>query len=142
MLGPVVQEIERCDAEGGSALVFTNVRSQAEAWYQQLLGQRPEWAGRIALHHGSLDKSVREWVEAGLKAGTLLAVVATSSLDLGVDFLPVDRVLQLGSARAWAPTPSTTAWPRRTGSTPCPTGALHCATGCRWAPSSASRRCW
>ena len=102
MLGPVVQEIERCDAEGGSALVFTNVRSQAEAWYQLLLGQRPEWAGRIALHHGSLDKSVREWVEAGLKAGTLLAVVATSSLDLGVDFLPVDRVLQLGSAKGIA----------------------------------------
>lgn len=62
---------------------------------------RPQWAGQIALHHGSLDKAVREWVEQSLKAGTLRAVVATSSLDLGVDFLPVERVLQIGSARAW-----------------------------------------
>ena len=59
---------------------------------------RPDWAGVVALHHGSLDKSVREWVEDGLKQGRLKAVVATSSLDLGVDFLPVERVLQIGSA--------------------------------------------
>jgi ATP-dependent helicase Lhr and Lhr-like helicase len=95
---PVVREIER----SGTTLVFTNVRSQAEIWYQMLLRARPDWAGQIALHHGSLDKSVREWVEAGLKAGTLKAVVATSSLDLGVDFLPVERVLQIGSAKGVA----------------------------------------
>jgi ATP-dependent Lhr-like helicase len=98
MQQPVVDEI----AASGTTLVFTNVRSQAEAWYQMLLAARPEWAGEIALHHGSLDKSVREWVEAGLKAGTLRAVVATSSLDLGVDFLPVERVLQIGSAKGVA----------------------------------------
>lgn len=102
----VVQEIEAESAkpahEGGSTLVFTNVRSQAEIWYQLLLQARPDWAGAVALHHGSLDKSVREWVEAGLKAGTLKAVVATSSLDLGVDFLPVARVLQIGSAKGVA----------------------------------------
>ncbi|MBL8341921.1 MAG: DEAD/DEAH box helicase, partial [Rubrivivax sp.] len=86
----------------GTALVFTNVRSQAEIWYQLILAARPDWAGLVALHHGSLDKSVREWVEAGLKAGTLKAVVATSSLDLGVDFLPVERVLQIGSAKGVA----------------------------------------
>jgi len=95
---PVVQEIER----SGTTLVFTNVRSQAEIWYQMLLRSRPEWAGEIALHHGSLDRGVREWVEQGLKAGTLKAVVATSSLDLGVDFLPVERVLQIGSAKGVA----------------------------------------
>ncbi len=95
---PVVEAI----AASGTTLVFTNVRSQAEAWYQMLLAERPDWAGQIALHHGSLDKSVREWVEAGLKAGTLKAVVATSSLDLGVDFLPVERVLQIGSAKGVA----------------------------------------
>lgn len=95
---PVVREIE----SSGTTLVFTNVRSQAEIWYQMLLRSRPEWAGQIALHHGSLDKSVREWVEQGLKAGTLKAVVATSSLDLGVDFLPVERVLQIGSAKGVA----------------------------------------
>lgn len=95
---PVVQEIER----SGTTLVFTNVRSQAEIWYQLLLEARPDWAGHIALHHGSLDKATREWVEQGLKDGTLRAVVATSSLDLGVDFLPVERVLQVGSAKGVA----------------------------------------
>jgi ATP-dependent Lhr-like helicase len=98
MLQPVADEI----AASGTTLVFTNVRSQAETWYQLLLNARPDWAGSIALHHGSLDKGVREWVEAGLKAGTLRAVVATSSLDLGVDFLPVERVLQIGSAKGVA----------------------------------------
>ena len=103
MQQPVADEIARTvDAGGGTTLVFTNVRSQAEAWYQMLLAARPDWAGEIALHHGSLDKAVREWVEAGLKAGTLKAVVATSSLDLGVDFLPVSRVLQIGSAKGVA----------------------------------------
>jgi len=101
MVAPVVREIESLP-KGASAIVFTNVRSQAEIWYQALLEARPAWAGLIALHHGSLDKAVREWVEAGLKAGTLKAVVATSSLDLGVDFLPVERVLQVGSPKGVA----------------------------------------
>ena len=103
MQQPVVEEIERTiDATAGTTLVFTNVRSQAEIWYQLLLAARPEWAGQIALHHGSLDREVREWVEAGLKDGSLKAVVATSSLDLGVDFLPVERVLQIGSPKGVA----------------------------------------
>ncbi|MCZ7153596.1 hypothetical protein NK280_23680, partial [Salmonella enterica] len=63
---------------------------------------RPDWAGQLALHHGSLDRDVREWVEAGLKTGTLKAVVCTSSLDLGVDFLPVERVLHVGSPKGVA----------------------------------------
>jgi ATP-dependent helicase Lhr and Lhr-like helicase len=95
---PVVAEIER----SSTTLVFVNVRSQAEIWYQLLLQEKPEWAGLVALHHGSLDKEVREWVELGLKEGKLKAVVATSSLDLGVDFLPVERVLQIGSAKGVA----------------------------------------
>ncbi|HZY17618.1 MAG TPA: ligase-associated DNA damage response DEXH box helicase [Ramlibacter sp.] len=98
MQAPVVEEI----AQAGPTLVFTNVRSQAEIWYQLLLQARPDWAGEIALHHGSLDRSTREWVELGLKEGRLRAVVATSSLDLGVDFLPVERVLQIGSAKGVA----------------------------------------
>jgi ATP-dependent helicase Lhr and Lhr-like helicase len=102
MQQPVVDEIARTAAGGGTTLVFTNTRSQAEIWYQLLLQARPDWAGLVALHHGSLDKAVRDWVEAGLKAGKLLAVVATSSLDLGVDFLPVERVLQIGSAKGVA----------------------------------------
>ncbi|MEO5670576.1 MAG: ligase-associated DNA damage response DEXH box helicase [Ramlibacter sp.] len=98
MQQPVVDEIAR----SGTTLVFTNVRSQAEIWYQLLLEAKPEWAGEIALHHGSMDKATREWVEQGLKDGALRAVVATSSLDLGVDFLPVERVLQIGSAKGVA----------------------------------------
>jgi ATP-dependent Lhr-like helicase len=98
MQQPVVDEI----ATSGTTLIFTNVRSQAEIWYQLLLEAKPEWAGDIALHHGSMDKATREWVEQGLKEGSLRAVVATSSLDLGVDFLPVERVLQIGSAKGVA----------------------------------------
>ena len=98
MLPQVVEEI----ASSGTTLVFTNTRSQAEIWYQAMLEARPDWAGRIALHHGSLDREVREWVELGLKKGELQAVVCTSSLDLGVDFLPVERVLQVGSPKGVA----------------------------------------
>ena len=67
-----------------------------------MLQARPDWAGLIALHHGSLDPETRSWVEDGLRAGKLRAVVCTSSLDLGVDFSPVDRVLQIGSPRGVA----------------------------------------
>ena len=88
--------------EGRTALVFTNTRSQTETWYQAILGARPDWAGRIALHHGSLDRKVRDWVEDQLRAGTLRCVVSTSSLDLGVDFAPVDRVIQIGSPKGVA----------------------------------------
>ena len=98
LLPQVVAKIEA----GGATLVFTNTRSQSERWYQALLEARPDWAGALGLHHGSLDAKVRAWVEAGLKGGTLRAVVCTSSLDLGVDFLPVDQVLQIGSAKGVA----------------------------------------
>ena len=98
MVAQLAQELD----QAGTALVFTNTRSQAEIWYQLLLEARPDWAGLVALHHGSLDADVRAWVESGLKAGQLKAVVATSSLDLGVDFLPVERVLQVGSAKGVA----------------------------------------
>ena len=98
MLEHVVEAID----SSRSTLVFTNVRSQAEIWYQALLEARPEWAGLIGLHHGSLDADARKWVEHGLKEGKLKAVVATSSLDLGVDFSPVERVLQIGSPKGVA----------------------------------------
>ena len=98
MLPQVVAEIDSCS----TSLVFTNTRSQSEIWYQAILQARPDWAGLIALHHGSLDREVRAWVELALKAGKLKAVVCTSSLDLGVDFLPVERVLQIGSPKGVA----------------------------------------
>ena len=98
MLPQVVAAIE----EGRSALVFTNTRAQTEIWYQAILDARPDWAGEIALHHGSLGRDVRDWVERALKEGTVRCVVCTSSLDLGVDFAPVDRVLQIGSPKGVA----------------------------------------
>ncbi|MFN0170937.1 MAG: ligase-associated DNA damage response DEXH box helicase [Bryobacteraceae bacterium] len=83
--------------EGDSTLVFTNTRSQCEIWYQAILEKRPDWAGTMAVHHGSLDRKTRDYVEDGLRKGKLRCVVCTSSLDLGVDYSPVDRVLQIGS---------------------------------------------
>lgn len=94
----VAREID----SASTTLIFTNTRAQAEIWYQALLDIRPDYAGLLALHHGSLDKSVRDWVEQGLKEGLLKAVVCTSSLDLGVDFLPVERVIQIGSPKGVA----------------------------------------
>ncbi len=85
-----------------STLVFTNTRSQAELWRQHLLRLRPDWEDCVALHHGSLAQEERDAVERALKAGDLKAVVCTSSLDLGVDFLPVERVLQIGSPKGVA----------------------------------------
>jgi ATP-dependent Lhr-like helicase len=98
MLRHVVAEIE----SAASTLVFTNTRSQAEIWYKELIAARPDWAGIVALHHASLERATRDWVENGLKTGALKAVVCTSSLDLGVDFLPVERVLQIGSPKGVA----------------------------------------
>ena len=80
-------------------LVFTNTRSQAERWYEEILKSRPEWMERLALHHGSIDREVRTRVEAGLKDGTIGIAVCTSSLDLGVDFSPIQRVVQIGSPK-------------------------------------------
>jgi ATP-dependent Lhr-like helicase len=85
-----------------STLVFTNTRSQAEIWYQRLLEVNPEWAGIIALHHGSLSAETRKWVEEALDLGLLKVVVCTSSLDLGVDFRPVETVIQVGSPKGVA----------------------------------------
>jgi ATP-dependent Lhr-like helicase len=98
MLPQVLAEVDT----SSSCLLFTNTRAQSEIWYQALLEARPDWAGLIALHHGSLSREVRDWVERALKEGHLKAVVCTSSLDLGVDFLPVERVLQIGSAKGVA----------------------------------------
>lgn len=85
--------------ESKSTLLFTNTRSQTEIWYQQLLNQAPELAGSIAMHHGSLDNSIRNWVEEALHGGKLKLVVCTSSLDLGVDFRPVETIIQVGGPK-------------------------------------------
>lgn len=85
-----------------STLLFTNTRSQCEIWYQRLLDRDPDLAGVIAIHHGSLGEEMRIWVENALHDGLLKVVVCTSSLDLGVDFRPVDTVVQIGSPKGVA----------------------------------------
>jgi len=98
LLPKVVAEIDKYR----SVIVFTNTRSQTEIWFQSILEARPDWAGKIALHHGSINKRVREFVENELREGRMKCVVSTSSLDLGVDFTPVERVMQIGSPKGVA----------------------------------------
>ena len=98
LLPQVLARIEQAQ----SAIIFTNTRSQCEIWYQSIIAERPEWFETMAIHHGSLDKAQRQMVEDGLKSGRFRGVVATSSLDLGVDFAPVDLVMQIGSPKGVA----------------------------------------
>lgn len=85
-----------------TTLIFINTRGMSEQWYQKLLNIAPDLAGRIALHHGSIERELRTWVEEALHEGTLKAVVCTASLDLGVDFRPVETVIQVGSPKGVA----------------------------------------
>ena len=84
---------------GISTLLFTNTRNQSERWFQCLRFACPEMDGALALHHSAIDRSEREAIEASVKAGTIRWVVCTSSLDLGVDFQPVEQVVQIGSPK-------------------------------------------
>jgi ATP-dependent Lhr-like helicase len=95
LLPEVIQTLEGAR----TTLLFTNTRAQAELWYQGLLVIRPDWQEDIALHHGSIDRSLRFAIEERLRQGTIRCVVCTSSLDLGVDFSPVDQVIQVGSPK-------------------------------------------
>ncbi len=85
-----------------TTLIFINTRGMSERWYQALLDAAPGLAGLIALHHGSIEQELRLWVEDNLHTGKLKAVVCTASLDLGVDFRPVDAVIQVGSPKGVA----------------------------------------
>lgn len=86
----------------GTTLIFINTRGMSEQWYQTLLNIAPELSGVIALHHGSIEMELRTWVEDALHEGKLKAVVCTASLDLGVDFRPVETVIQVGSPKGVA----------------------------------------
>ena len=85
-----------------TTLIFTNTRGQSELWYQIILEAAPELAGLLAIHHGSIDLKLRHWIEDSISSGQLKAVICTSSLDLGVDFKPVDCIIQIGSAKGVA----------------------------------------
>jgi ATP-dependent Lhr-like helicase len=92
---PIIQQSQ-------TTLLFINTRGMSETWYQRLLDACPELSGAIALHHGSIDRELRNWVEENLHTGKLKVVVCTSSLDLGVDFRPVETVIQVGSPKGVA----------------------------------------
>ena len=89
-------------AKSKTTLIFCNTRGQAELWYQNLLKLDENLAGQIAIHHGSIDYELRNWIEEAIHTGVLKAVISTSSLDLGVDFKPVDTVVQIGSPKGVA----------------------------------------
>lgn len=88
--------------QSNTTLIFINTRGMSETWYQTLLNVAPQLAGAIALHHGSIEQELRLWVEDALHTQKLKAVVCTASLDLGVDFRPVDTVIQVGSPKGVA----------------------------------------
>ena len=88
--------------ESSSTLIFTNTRAQCEIWFHRLLDHAPDLAGTIAMHHGSISRELRSWVEDALYNGDLKAVVCTSSLDLGVDFRPVETIVQVGGPKGVA----------------------------------------
>ena len=98
LLDKVVEIVKRSN----STLIFTNTRSFAEIWYQRMLDMAPEFSGLMAMHHGSISQELRSWVEEQLHEGKLKAVVCTSSLDLGVDFRPVETVIQIGGPKGVA----------------------------------------
>ncbi|CAM3346285.1 ligase-associated DNA damage response DEXH box helicase [Aequorivita lipolytica] len=98
----LLEEIVPIIKASKTTIIFTNTRGQCEIWFQKLLEKHPEFAGEIAMHHGSIAKDTRLWVEQAIRNESLLAVVATSSLDLGVDFAPVETVIQIGSPKGVA----------------------------------------
>lgn len=98
LLEPVIDAIERAQ----TTLLFTNTRSQAELWYRAIAETRLDWLGQLAIHHGSISMQIRRRIEAAVQERQLKCVVCTSSLDLGVDFAPVDQVIQVGSPKGIA----------------------------------------
>ncbi len=98
----LIQPIIKTVAKHNTTLLFTNTRAQSEIWFKALLEAKPEWVETLALHHGSIDRALRHDIEDRLRLGKLSCVVCTSSLDLGVDFSPVDQVIQVGSPKGVA----------------------------------------
>ncbi|WP_310590439.1 ligase-associated DNA damage response DEXH box helicase [Dyadobacter sp. NIV53] len=98
----LVDKVVEVVNKSNTTLLFTNTRAQSEIWYRNIIEKYPEFAGIMALHHGSLDREIRDWVEDALHLGKLKLVICTASLDLGVDFRPVETVIQVGSPKSIA----------------------------------------
>lgn len=98
----LIDEVAEIIRQSRTTLLFTNVRSACEIWFQRLLEKYPEFAGEMAMHHGSINRETRLWVEQAIRDGELKVVVCTSSLDLGVDFAPVETIIQVGGPKGVA----------------------------------------
>ncbi|MDC7217983.1 MAG: DEAD/DEAH box helicase, partial [Spirochaetales bacterium] len=98
----LIDEVAKIIKSSKTTLIFTNVRSACEIWFQALLDKYPKFAGDMAMHHGSISRETRQWVEEAIRQEQLKAVVCTSSLDLGVDFAPVETVIQIGGPKGVA----------------------------------------
>ena len=94
----VIENIYENISSAGMSIIFVNTRAQAEFVFQELW-QVNDKHRRIALHHGSLERELRRKVEASMAAGKLDCVVATSSLDLGLDWAEIDLVVQIGAPK-------------------------------------------
>lgn len=98
----LIDEVAKIVRKSKTTLIFTNVRSACEVWFQALLEKYPEFAGEMAMHHGSISRETRLWVEDAIRNEELKVVVCTSSLDLGVDFAPVETIVQVGGPKGVA----------------------------------------
>ena len=98
----LIDEVAKIIKASKTTLIFTNVRSACEIWFQRLLENYPEFAGEMAMHHGSISRETRLWVEQAIRNEELKVVVCTSSLDLGVDFAPVETIIQVGGPKGVA----------------------------------------
>jgi ATP-dependent helicase Lhr and Lhr-like helicase len=98
----LIDEVAKIVRNSKTTLIFTNVRSACEMWFQALLEKYPEFAGEMAMHHGSISRETRLWVENAIRNEELKVVVCTSSLDLGVDFAPVETIIQVGGPKGVA----------------------------------------
>lgn len=98
----LIDEVAKIIRKSKTTLIFTNVRSACEMWYQAILEKYPEFAGDMAMHHGSISRESRQWVENAIRNEELKVVVCTSSLDLGVDFAPVESIIQIGGPKGVA----------------------------------------
>lgn len=98
----LIEKIVPIIRKSRTTLLFINTRGMTERWYQSLLDVAPDLVGTLAIHHGSIEPELRRWVEESLHTGLLKCVVCTASLDLGVDFRPVETVIQVGSPKGVA----------------------------------------
>ena len=98
----LIDEVAKIVRKSKTTLIFTNVRSACEMWFQAILEKYPEFAGEMAMHHGSISRETRLWVENAIRNEELKVVVCTSSLDLGVDFAPVETIIQVGGPKGVA----------------------------------------